>query len=135
MSNFLLGVIGAVIGSAFGMPALGFALGSAVGGHHHTGPSAPGRSLQDLKVQTATYGIGIPQVYGRYRLAGNILWAKDILEVKGPKDRYSYYGNFAIGLCKGPVAGIRRIWADGKEIFNEAHFLDAGIRRYYPPEL
>ena len=27
---------------------------------------------------------------------------------------YSYYGNFAIALCEGPVGFIRRIWADGQ---------------------
>jgi hypothetical protein len=122
-----------VIGSAFGMPTLGFALGSAVGGSHHNNTSS-GRSLNDLKVQTATYGIGIPRVYGRYCLSGNILWAKDILEVKPPKGSYSYYGNFAIGLCQGPLAGIRCIWADGKEIFNDP-FLGEGVRSHYPPVL
>ena len=27
---------------------------------------------------------------------------------------YSYYGNFAIALCEGPVGFVRRIWADGQ---------------------
>jgi len=27
---------------------------------------------------------------------------------------YSYFANFAIGLCEGPIARIGRVWADGK---------------------
>ena len=27
---------------------------------------------------------------------------------------YSYYGNFAIAVCEGPVGFVRRIWADGQ---------------------
>ncbi|MCG5029532.1 hypothetical protein L0M97_13100, partial [[Ruminococcus] torques] len=29
---------------------------------------------------------------------------------------YSYTANFAIGLCEGPIAFVRRIWADGQEL-------------------
>ena len=29
---------------------------------------------------------------------------------------YAYYANFAVGLCEGPIAFVRRVWADGKEI-------------------
>ena len=29
---------------------------------------------------------------------------------------YSYYGNFAVALCEGIVAGIGRVWADGQEL-------------------
>ncbi len=29
---------------------------------------------------------------------------------------YAYYANFAIGLCEGPIAFVRRIFADGNEL-------------------
>ena len=28
--------------------------------------------------------------------------------------KYSYFANFSIGLCEGPIARINRVWADGK---------------------
>lgn len=140
MSNLLFGIAGAAIGSVFGMPALGFALGSGVGatlGSHHpaASPAWPGARLNDLKVQTSTYGIGIPRVYGMYRLAGNVIWATDIIEAKDSAGHYSYYGHFALGLCAGPVAGIRRIWADGKEVFQADTAVSDNLRTHYPPTL
>ncbi len=29
---------------------------------------------------------------------------------------YSYLSNLAIGLCEGPIAFVRRVWADGREV-------------------
>ena len=29
---------------------------------------------------------------------------------------YAYFANFAIGLCEGPIAGIGRMWVDGKQL-------------------
>ena len=29
---------------------------------------------------------------------------------------YFYYANFAVGICDGPISGIRRIWADNDEL-------------------
>ena len=37
--------------------------------------------------------------------------------MSGPKvETYRYCANFALGLCEGEIAGIRRVWADGNEI-------------------
>jgi hypothetical protein len=67
------------------------------------------------------------------RLAGEIIWATDFEEVRrtekqggkgGPQvttTEYSYFANFAVGLCEGPVARIGRIWADGK-LLDQAAF-------------
>ncbi len=35
---------------------------------------------------------------------------------RGEVTTYSYFGNVAIGLCEGPIAHVRRIWADGEEL-------------------
>ncbi len=29
---------------------------------------------------------------------------------------YSYFANFAVALCEGPIDRIGRVWADGKEL-------------------
>ena len=29
---------------------------------------------------------------------------------------YSYFANFAVGLCEGPIGRVGRIWADGKPL-------------------
>lgn len=119
MSNFLLGVLGAAIGSAFGMPALGFTLGMGLGGLGHHGHSSSAARLSDLKVQTSTVGVPIPRLYGTYRLAGNLIWAQDII-ARSDHNNIHYYGYFAIGLCAGPIAGITRIWAEDKLILGHA---------------
>ena len=66
------------------------------------------------------------RVFGHARISGTVIWATRFEETArterqggkgGPKvTTYSYYANLAIGLCEGPVAAIRRVWADGKEL-------------------
>src|SRR5690606_17979303 len=35
----------------------------------------------------------------------------------GPKTtEYTYFANAAFALCEGEIAGVRRIWADGREV-------------------
>ena len=29
---------------------------------------------------------------------------------------YSYFANFAVGLCEGPIGAVLRVWADGKPL-------------------
>ena len=65
------------------------------------------------------------------RTGGKIIWATEFREETrtthqdgGGKGggggggtevtEYFYFANFAVGLCEGPIAGIGRIWADGK---------------------
>lgn len=88
--------------------------------------------ISDLRIQTATEGWPIPEGYGRVRIAGQVIWAtrlrmeirKETQEVGGKgggkqevttKTRL-YFANFATGLCEGPIAGIGRVWADGKPL-------------------
>ncbi len=89
MSDIILPVIGATAGFMLGGPAgvlqgaqlLG-AAASAFGPRTQRVhlPTREGPRLADLRAQTSTYGNMIPQVYGMMRLAGNILWATDIIE-------------------------------------------------------
>jgi hypothetical protein len=87
-----------------------------------------GPRLDDLNVQASTEGAPIPELAGRVRLAGQIIWATRLKEVAttqrqggkgigGPKTTtYAYYANLAVGLCDGPIDRIGRIWADGKPL-------------------
>jgi len=94
-------------------------------------PSTTGTRLDDLEVQASTYGTPINTVYGTARVAGNIIWGTNFVEHKkksggkggGGTTTYSYTVSCAIGICKGPMLGISRVWADGTEI--TAKFKDA----------
>jgi hypothetical protein len=107
---------------------VGMQLGSYIDNKYLFPTKVEGTRLQDLKVQTSTYGVAIPHVYaGMARVAGNIVWGTKFVEHKKTSKQggkgggggaevteYSYSVSFAVGLSKGPIAGIRRVWADGK---------------------
>jgi hypothetical protein len=91
-----------------------------------------GPRLDNLQVQASTEGAPIPEIAGRARLSGQIIWATKFKEVAktetsggggkgggGPTvttTTYTYYANFAVGLCEGVIDRIGRIWADGKPL-------------------
>jgi hypothetical protein len=132
---------GALLGGTFGSAAgpigtvIGFAIGAIVGAFLFPTKQAnirtEGPRLQELKIQSSTYGQAIPVIYGTMRIAGNILWASQVRETAhedtttigkggGSKSQevvnttYTYSVSLAIGLCQGPIVGIRRVWANGK---------------------
>lgn len=140
------GVVGAVVGYfAGGNVILGAELGMAVGGaiggalDPPKTPLIKGPRLNDLSVQTSTYGAAIPRIYGTVGMFGNIFWLQNdkITEVavkpkggKGgmstPKAKtttFTYYATFAVGLCEGPIVGIKRIWI-GADLFFDASATD-----------
>lgn len=126
--NALLpGLGGAFIGSVAG--GLGNGLDNKLGlGGHVTGPR-----LQNLAVQDSRYGAGIPIVYGRARVAGNVIWASDLIETQHDSNlvggkggaigssasstTYTYSVHCAVGIALGAVGGINTIWADSKIIY------------------
>lgn len=134
------GAIGAVVGFFVGGPSgalYGAQIGMGVGGYLDPpkGPKLEGPRLSDLTVQTSTYGAVIPRVYGTIALNGNVFWLennalKEVATTKKNKaggkgggqksttTTYSYYATFAVGLCEGPISGIRRIWAGSKLIYD-----------------
>jgi hypothetical protein len=121
-----ISLAGAAIGAYFGVPGLGFAVGSLVGQLLLPGPDAPKQSgprLGDSQVQISSYGTPIPLTYGTVRIAGNVIWGSQVQEVvktessggKGgqPKqetETFSYRWTGAIALCANEIAGIKRIW-------------------------
>lgn len=127
------GPVGAMIGQTAGALAGAYIdnrLFGQSGARHVEGPR-----LSDLNGVEAREGAPIPRVYGRARVGGQIIWATRLEEVatttrqgsSGGKGggakastttttRYAYYVNLAVGLCEGPIADVRRVWADGKEV-------------------
>ena len=131
-------VVGAVIGFYTGGTsyiALGAAVGGAVGAaiDPPKGPNITGPRLSDLGVQTASYGSTIPRLYGTCAVYGTVVWIENnqLRETKsttksggkgggggGKTTTYSYSATLAIVLCQGPIAGVRRIWAGSKLIYD-----------------
>ncbi len=93
-----------------------------------------GPRLNDLAVQTSTYGDVIPIVFGRVKIAGNIIWAQPIREipvtttvsgggkggatspVKRTQTSFMYKATFAVALCEGEISDIERVWADNDPV-------------------
>lgn len=84
-----------------------------------------GPRLDSFHLQTSRDGAPMARIYGRVRLAGQVIWASRIRETVsedpvqsgkggGPTQRnYSYSISFAIGLCEGKILGVDRLWANG----------------------
>lgn len=175
MTTILLAAVGSAIGGSvlaglgtIGTVAIGAAIGEAAGAVlgsviDHAAfnalfppPGQKGPRLKITDIQSSTEGTAIPKVYGRLRIPGQIIWAtrfeeksKDTGDSKsgGVVTTYSYFGNFAVGICEGTVGanldgvssldpnsdvnGIGRIWADGVEVDRS----DVNIRVYPGDEL
>ena len=84
-----------------------------------------GPRLESFHVQTSRDGAPMSRVYGRVRLAGQVIWASRLKETVteepvqsgkggGPTQRnYSYTISFAVGLCEGEILGVDQLWANG----------------------
>ncbi len=125
------------IGYYFGGPLggiIGGAIGQSIFAEDLTFQSE-GPRLGDLTVQTSAYGKVIPNIYGAVRIAGNVIWSAGIEETRhrettsqggkggGPEVSsttvtYTYSCSFAVAFCKGEASAVRRIWADGKLIYD-----------------
>ena len=128
MATLLLGAVGTLIGARVG-GAVGTLVGQAIDQRLFPPKPREGPRLQDLRVQTSTYGSPIPRLYGRMRIAGTVIWATDLVESRsrrsGGKGRpatvsYSYSASFAVLLSARPVRAVHRIWADGNLLRGEA---------------
>ena len=114
------------VGTAVAGP-IGGAIGAMVGQQIDNAVFAPkarqGPRLDDLKIQTSTYGARVPRLFGRVRVAGQVIWSTDLIETRaktsngkgrGSTETYSYAASFAVALSARPIARIERVWADGK---------------------
>jgi hypothetical protein len=159
-------VVGAVVGLILAIPtgglsvpaglSLGASIGGTVGGLAgalYDTSTAPDQifeqdQLSRIFIQDSGYGGAIPQVFQRYRLAGNVIWIGDklrhehreVVEPPGGKGggpqtinlTYTYTVDLAVMLCDtrltGPMRGISKIWADGTVIY------DNKVTTPLPPE-
>lgn len=120
----LFGPVGAVVGQAVGTMA-GSAVDQALFSPGHT---VQGARLSDARFPGAEDGTAITRAYGTVRVGGTLIWAtrfeEDVtVERRGGKgakgtrvETFSYFANIAVGLCEGEIAGVRRVWADGREL-------------------
>lgn len=140
MATLLLSAAGAAIGAGFGGTILGLSgavIGRAIGATlgrvidqrlmgAGSDPVDVGR-IDRLRLTGASEGAPVGQVWGRMRIAGQVIWATEFTETvrrrrsgKGaPKPKvneYSYSVSLAIALCEGEILRVGRIWADGNEI-------------------
>ena len=141
-------IVGALVGGVAGylLPGanvfLGAQIGLMAGGYLDPpkGPTVNGPRLNDLSVQTSTYGAVIPRVYGTVTVNGNVFWLENnqIKETvtkkksggkgggtKNSTRTYTYSATFAVGLCQGPIVGVRRIWV-GPDLIYDAGSSDPG---------
>ncbi len=140
MATLLLSAAGAALGGAVGGSVAGLSslvLGKAIGA---TLGSVIDQRMMGLGSQTvetgrvdrfrvmgSSEGLPLPRVFGRVRVAGQLIWSRRFLErvntenVGGKGGRggaevkeYSYTVSVALALCEGEVLRIGRIWADGQ---------------------
>jgi hypothetical protein len=142
--GIVVGIVGAIVGGIIGFysggppgaatgAAWGFSIGSMVGGisgqifwpEKADINAPPPPQPHETRVQCSSWGMPIPIQYGSGRMAGNIIYMSDITETiersKHRQDGVRYYemtktytATFAIAFCEGPVAGVARLWMNGK---------------------
>ena len=143
MATILLSAAGAAIGGSVGGTVLGLSM-AAVG---RFAGGVIGRSIDQrlmgqgsdvvesgrasrLRLTGSGEGDAIAQIYGRMRVAGQIIWATEFREdvtvtssgggkgaPSGPKVHdFSYSVSVALALCEGEISNVGRVWADGSEV-------------------
>ncbi len=140
MATLILTAVGSAIGGPIG-GAIGAAIGQQFDQSVFKPKSREGPRLQELAVQTSSYGNQIPAIFGTMRVAGTVIWATDLVERRaknsGGKGRpstvtYSYSVSLCVALSSRPILRIGRIWADGNLLRGEAGDLkfDTQLRVY-----
>ncbi len=142
MATLLLSAAGSALGGAAGGSFLGLttlALGKAAGATLGSAidkrllgqgaePVETGR-VERFRVMGSSEGAPLPRVFGRMRVAGQIIWSSRFLERFSEQSvggkgigggaalrEFSYSVSLAVALCEGEVLRVGRIWADGQPI-------------------
>jgi len=140
MAQLVLSSLGRAFGARFApaafravASAIGSAVGSVIGGRIDQSLFGVSRNLEgprlaDLQVQGSSEGASIPAIYGRVRVAGQVIWAARFTEIAETEDvgtggkggggrtrvtNYRYTLSFAVGLCEGEIVRLGRAWANG----------------------
>lgn len=137
MGQIILSQAGPALGSALlpgglnllGAEISGAALGGALGGlagravDSAFASDVHGPRMSALHLMESREGAGLPLVYGRARVGGQVIWAARFKEKRrersagkgSPKlNEYSYSVSFAVAIAQGPVTRLGRIWANGE---------------------
>ncbi len=104
---------------ALGMQFVGSVIDRKLFGNNDT------QRMDNTSLQDSSYGGMIPLVWGMARLPGNFIYASNFKShshssggkggMGGSSDTVTYTISAAVGICNGPIAGIRRLWVDGSE--------------------
>ena len=141
MATILLSAAGAALGGSLGGTvaglstaivgrAIGATLGNVIDQRLMGAGAEPVEQGKVDRFRLSQAGDGAPatQVFGRMRVGGQVIWASDFQETvttagggKGAPSspavsQYSYSVSLAIALCKGQIASVGRVWADGEEV-------------------
>lgn len=121
MATLVLTSIGSVIGGPVG-GAIGALLGQSIDARLFGPKGRKGPRLDELRVQTSSYGSAVPRIYGRMRVSGTVIWSTDLVEHRnrqsngkgrGSTTTYSYSVSMAVALSSRPLLRVGRIWAEG----------------------
>ena len=131
MATLVLGAVGAAAGGALGgsflgitSAALGQAVGATIGSVIDQSWMTPAQNydvgrIDQYRLQSGSEGAGIPYVFGRMRVPGQMIWRDTFTEHVdrssqggkggGPRvttSEYSYSVNVAVAVCEGETSRI-----------------------------
>ena len=129
--------VGAAIGSIWGQPQLGWAIGSVFSMALAPTQKSQGPRLDDLKVVGLAYGQTIPYIQGTHRTAGQLIWSSDRREIatrtrggkggsKQQNTTYTYETDCLYLLSSNELDGLLRVWDNGKLVFTAASDASTG---------
>ncbi|WP_288907336.1 phage tail protein [uncultured Megasphaera sp.] len=90
-----------------------------------------GNKISDFTVSTAEYGAPVPEILGTTRVSGNVIYYDDFTAHEHRESQrsgkgghrsktvtisYTYTVAVLLGLCEGPIHGLKRVWK-GKNIY------------------
>jgi hypothetical protein len=137
MFGSFLSALGGHIGSAFGggiFSSIGRYAGKLIGDYIDSKDveieetvKHKGHILNNLYIQSSSYGKPIALIYGKAKIAGNIIWAEPIKEIlnkntihkylsRGSREvishnyEFTYFLSFALALCEGEIDIIEKVW-------------------------
>lgn len=131
MSQLVVAVAGAAVGFAIGGPVgaqWGWMAGTLAGSLAYP-PHSEGPHLGDLSVTSSAYGAVIPYLAGHQRIGGQVIWASSKRELattttqggKGGAESttYTYECDIHILLTENMIAGVTRVWSNGKLVWTK----------------
>ena len=130
MGQLVAGAVGAIVGFYVGGPTgaqWGYAVGAGIYAVSQPGPHSEGPRLTDLKLTGTDYGRPIPYVFGHPRIPGDVIYASEKRPIATTTEQgkgggasytsYTYEIDVFLLLSDNEIAGVSRIWDNGKLIW------------------